>query len=798
MLVLKPSSRDILRNRAEEGVFVSLGARVSDGYDGELTDTARSYRTGVQVGRGREGVELYLIDQRSSACIPHIEEVCAAVVRRTQQAPNTPSLGTVHVLGASRQRTLSGAQFSGTGITNYTVRVERRVGDSWMVRVSRPGDNGPFMALNNNSYQADIELLYRLNITNGCRLIIHDAMTQRYYCPTDGVTRAHMALFLVRSLGEEPVPKSDPRSASFRDVPKNHWAWGYIEKLKDLGITKGCGRTGRNYCPTTQTTRAHTAVFLVRALGQTELSTTTETFGDVDADNPRTTANEKHWAHGYIERMQRMGIAVTCPSRRGRNFCPDDRIRRDVMARFLTTAILTLQEPTTATPATTTAPPGQPSSPRVSNQLTYTWTAPASSGTANILAYDISYGIVNGQSWMTSVGNRRSVSLANLDLDPTKTDEQVFVRVRTRSSHGASDWSAKTVFTAPTTTTTTTTPPTTTTTTAPTTATTALSSQPVTVWQIETRPSKFDTAHREVEFALTSGNTFTYAGRTYTISSIKTYNRAPRIQVTPDLEDHELPDRTLIRFWPTDTPASVQTIRLSDGNQMPDSHQWDLIWSSASHPIDLNRNTTWHIDLTIPAPASSTTTTAATTTTTTTTTPITTTTTTTTAPTTTTTTAPTTATTAPSSQPVTVWQIETRPSKFDTAHREVEFALTSGNTFTYAGRTYTISSIKTYNRAPRIQVTPDLEDHELPDRTLIRFWPTDTPASVQTIRLSDGNQMPDSHQWDLIWSSASHPIDLNRNTTWHIDLTIPAPASSTTTTTTTVASTPTTTTSRSG
>ena len=118
------------------------------------------------------------------------------------------------------------------------------------------------------------------------------------------------------------------------------------------------------------------------------------------------------------------------------------------------------------------------------------------------------------------------------------------------------------------------------------------------------RPSKFDIAHREVEFAFTSGNTFTYSGRTYTISSIKTYNRAPRVQVTPDLEDHELPGATLIRFWAVDTPGSVQTIRLSDGNEMPASHQWDLIWPSARYPIDLYRNTTWHIDLTIPAGSS--------------------------------------------------------------------------------------------------------------------------------------------------------------------------------------------------
>ena len=280
MLVLKPSRFDILRGTAEEGVFVSLGARVSDGYDGELTDAARPYRTGVQVGRGREGVEMYLIDQRSSACLNHTEGVCLSLVRRTQQVPDTSSLHTTtHVLIRNQSRTFTGAQFTDTGIGAYTVRVVRRVGDSWLVRVSRANDEGPFARLGANTYREDIELLYRLNITTGCRTTGYGPNLRRYYCPSETVSRAQMAVFLVRALGEEPIPKSDPRR-TFRDVSRSHWAWGYIEKLRDLGITQGCGN-GRNYCPRTLTNRAHAAVFLIRALGQNEISTTTQTFEDV-------------------------------------------------------------------------------------------------------------------------------------------------------------------------------------------------------------------------------------------------------------------------------------------------------------------------------------------------------------------------------------------------------------------------------------------------------------------------------------------------------------------------------------
>lgn len=205
-----------------------------------------------------------------------------------------------------------------------------------------------------------------------------------------------------------------------------------------------------------------------------------------------------------------------------------------------------------------------------------------------------------------------SPSASNLNTGTTNTSTSTTTTTTTISPSSTVATVSTSSTTAPTTTTASSSSTTVTTTTTAvsaastsSTTTTTLSSQPVTVWQIETRPSKFDIAHREVEFALTSGNTFTYAGRTYTISSIKTYNRAPRIQATPDLEDHELPGGTLIRFWPVDTPGSVQTIRLSDGNKMPSDHRWDVIWPSARYPIDLYRNTTWHIELTIPAGTSS-------------------------------------------------------------------------------------------------------------------------------------------------------------------------------------------------
>ena len=82
------------------------------------------------------------------------------------------------------------------------------------------------------------------------------------YCPNDSVTRAQMAVFLLRAKfgsGFSPAPAT----GVFDDVPIGSFADGWIERLAAEGITSGCG--GSNYCPNDSVTRAQMAVFLVRA-----------------------------------------------------------------------------------------------------------------------------------------------------------------------------------------------------------------------------------------------------------------------------------------------------------------------------------------------------------------------------------------------------------------------------------------------------------------------------------------------------------------------------------------------------
>lgn len=59
-----------------------------------------------------------------------------------------------------------------------------------------------------------------------------------YFAPNNSLTRAQAAKMLIIALGEKEANVS---SASFTDVPKSHWASGWIERAYQLGIFTGKG-----------------------------------------------------------------------------------------------------------------------------------------------------------------------------------------------------------------------------------------------------------------------------------------------------------------------------------------------------------------------------------------------------------------------------------------------------------------------------------------------------------------------------------------------------------------------------
>ena len=82
------------------------------------------------------------------------------------------------------------------------------------------------------------------------------------YCPTNPVTRAQMAPFLLEA---EHGPSYAPPACGglFLDVACPSLFANWVEELAAEEITIGCG--GGNYCPDNPNTRAQMSAFLVKA-----------------------------------------------------------------------------------------------------------------------------------------------------------------------------------------------------------------------------------------------------------------------------------------------------------------------------------------------------------------------------------------------------------------------------------------------------------------------------------------------------------------------------------------------------
>ena len=112
------------------------------------------------------------------------------------------------------------------------------------------------------SYQAAawIEQFYKDGITTGCN------KNPLEYCPDAYVSRAQMAIFLLRSKhGKNYTP---PKATGiFSDVPVTYWGADWVEQLYNEGITTGCQKNPLLYCPESSVTRDQMAVFIMRTFG---------------------------------------------------------------------------------------------------------------------------------------------------------------------------------------------------------------------------------------------------------------------------------------------------------------------------------------------------------------------------------------------------------------------------------------------------------------------------------------------------------------------------------------------------
>lgn len=101
-----------------------------------------------------------------------------------------------------------------------------------------------------------------------------------------------------------------------------------IEWMAAEGITRGCNPpTNDRYCPGSSVTRGQMAAFLVRALDLPAAPSAGFT------DTVETTFEQD------IDRLAAAGITRGCNPPANDRFCPDDNVRREVMAAFLVRAL---------------------------------------------------------------------------------------------------------------------------------------------------------------------------------------------------------------------------------------------------------------------------------------------------------------------------------------------------------------------------------------------------------------------------------------------------------------------------
>lgn len=113
----------------------------------------------------------------------------------------------------------------------------------------------------------------------------------------------------------------------FGDVSSFHWAYDFILKLYNNGITGGCAASPLMYCPESSATRAEMAIFLLRGIHGSSYTPPA-----VGADTGFSDVPVTHWAAAWIKQLATEGITGGCGAGL---YCPEAKVTRDQMAVFL-------------------------------------------------------------------------------------------------------------------------------------------------------------------------------------------------------------------------------------------------------------------------------------------------------------------------------------------------------------------------------------------------------------------------------------------------------------------------------
>jgi hypothetical protein len=149
------------------------------------------------------------------------------------------------------------------------------------------------------------------------------------YCPTDGVKRQQMAVFLLKSRFGASFTPPPATGTIFADVPLSNPFAAWIEALYLLNVTGGCATNPLQYCPDAIVNRQQMAVFLLK----TKEGSTYDPpdCAGIFTDVPCTPgAGFSDWIEELYNR-QITGGCVANPLQ----YCPTNPTNRQQMAAFL-------------------------------------------------------------------------------------------------------------------------------------------------------------------------------------------------------------------------------------------------------------------------------------------------------------------------------------------------------------------------------------------------------------------------------------------------------------------------------
>lgn len=149
--------------------------------------------------------------------------------------------------------------------------------------------------------------------------------------PGQNITKAQMIAIIARVL--ELDTKNLPSKATFKDVPKNHWAFSYVEAAYRDGIVTGNSKD--SFGVNDPSTREQMTAMFVRALGISE-NAINDAFGFESINRLSDKSKISNWSKSYVEFALSTGLMAGTSSK---TFGPKEYAKREqaavVTSRFI-------------------------------------------------------------------------------------------------------------------------------------------------------------------------------------------------------------------------------------------------------------------------------------------------------------------------------------------------------------------------------------------------------------------------------------------------------------------------------